>query len=341
MMKSSLFFSVGVLALMSVTTVLASDKGQAPPLDLSKYVPYGPKAGEGDYVISPPWHNAPELTPQSDTPKGKIYHLTMDSMDSKIYPGITKTKPGVITPYKRSVTVYVPSQYVEGTASPFMVSQDSMGAGEVPTILDNMIFAHRVPSMIAIFINSGGSDAQGSERGLEYDTLSPWYAQFVESEVLPFVAKECHVAFTKDPDARMTMGGSSCGACAFTMAWYRPDLYHRVLTYSGTYVNQAWPPDPTTLHGAWEYHEHLIPNTKRKPIRLWMEVGSKDLRPDDPESTLHNWPLANVKMAAVLKAKHYHYQFVFAHEAYHVDGGVVRQTLPQALEWVWQGYHAK
>lgn len=341
MMKASLIFSVGVLTLASVSAVLASDKGQAPHMDLSKYLPYGPKAGEGDYIISPPWTNAPELTARPGVPKGRIYHLTMDSTDSKIYPGITKTKPGVITPYKRNLTVYVPSQYVEGTASPFMVSQDSMGGGEVPTILDNMIADHRVPSMIAIFINSGGSDAQGSERGLEYDTLSPWYAQFIEWEVLPFVAKECHVAFTKDPDARMTMGGSSGGVCAFTMAWYRPDLYHRVLTYSGTYVNQAWPPDPETLHGAWEYHEHLIPNTKRKPIRLWMEVGAKDLRPDDPESTYHNWPLANVKMAAVLKAKHYHYQFVFANDAYHVDGGVVRQTLPQALEWVWQGYRAK
>jgi hypothetical protein len=341
MMKASLFFRVGVLALISITVVFAADKGQAPAMDLSKYLPYGPKAGEGDFIISPPWTNAPELTPRAGVPKGTIYHLTMNSEESKIYPGISKNKPGVITPYKRSVTVYVPSQYVPGTAAPFMVSQDSMGAGEVPTILDNMIYDHRLPAMIAIFINSGGSDAQGSQRGLEYDTLSPWYAQFVEWEVLPKVANECHVAFTKDPDARMTMGGSSGGACAFTMAWYRPDLYHRVLTYSGTYVNQAWPPDPATLHGAWEYHEHLIPNTKRKPIRLWMEVGAQDLRPNDPESTLHNWPLANVKMAAVLKAKKYHYQFVFANGAYHVDGGVVRQTLPQALEWVWQGYRAK
>jgi len=341
MKKASLKCTVGIIALLGVTVVGASDKGQAPPLDLSKYLPYAPKVGDGDYIISPPWTNAPELTPREGVPKGKIYHITMDSTDSKIYPGIIKTKPGVITPYQRSVTVYVPSQYVAGTAAPFMVSQDSMGSGEVPTILDNMISDHRLPAMVAIFINSGGSDAQGSERGLEYDTLSPWYAQFIEWEVLPRVSKECNVTFTKDPDARMTMGGSSGGACAFTMAWYRPDLYHRVLTYSGTYVNQAWPPDPTTLHGAWEYHEHLIPDTKRKPIRIWMEVGAKDLRPDDPESTLHNWPLANVKMAAVLKAKKYHYQFVFANDARHVDGGVVRQTLPQALEWVWQGYHTK
>ena len=30
------------------------------------------------------------------------------------------------------------------------------------------------------------------------------------------------------------------------MAWYHPDLYHRVLTYSGTFVNQQWPSNPET-----------------------------------------------------------------------------------------------
>ena len=30
------------------------------------------------------------------------------------------------------------------------------------------------------------------------------------------------------------------------MAWYHPELYHRVLTYSGTYVNQQWPWNPET-----------------------------------------------------------------------------------------------
>jgi enterochelin esterase-like enzyme len=216
-----------------------------------------------------------------------------------------------------------------------------MGRGEIPTILDNMIADHRLPSMVAIMIDSGGSDAQGSERGLEYDTMSGWYAQFIESEVLPKVAQECHVVFSKDPNARMTMGGSSGAACALSMAWYRPDLYHRVLSYSGTFVNQQWPPNPETLHGAWEYHDHLIKEARNKPIRIWMEVGEHDIRFDDDESTFHNWVLANQRTAAVLKAKHYHYQYVFAREAGHVDGRAVRQTLPQALEWVWKGYPIK
>ena len=183
--------------------------------------------------------------------------------------------------------------------------------------------------MAAIFINSGGGDAQGSERGLEYDTVSGQYAEFIETEVLPKITQDYHVTFSKDPNARMTMGGSSGGAAAFTMAWYHPDLYHRVLTYSGTYVNQQSPLNPASPHGAWEYHEHFIPQSKAKPLRIWMEVGENDIRSHDPESTYHNWPLANQRMAEVLKAKKYHYQYVYAVGAGHVDGKVVNQTLPR------------
>ena len=43
-------------------------------------------------------------------------------------------------------------------------------------------------------------------------------------------------------------------------------------------------------------------------------------------------------MAAVLKDKGYHYQFVYAKNAGHVDGKVIAQTLPQALEFVWKDY---
>jgi hypothetical protein len=43
-------------------------------------------------------------------------------------------------------------------------------------------------------------------------------------------------------------------------------------------------------------------------------------------------------MAAVLAAKGYHYQFVFAESAGHVDRAVRMQTWPEALEYVWQGY---
>lgn len=309
--------------------------------DLSKLPPYKSDSGNGDYFVGPTYTNAPELTPRDGVPKGQVFKFTMKSTDSLLYPGIAKSAPGQVVPYERRVSVYVPSQYVAGTPAPFLISQDSMGSGILPTILDNMIADKRLPTMVAIFIDSGGGDAQGSQRGLEYDTVSGRYAYFVETEVLPRAAKEANVVFTTDPNARMTMGGSSGGACALSMAWFHPDLYRRVLTYSGTYVNQQSPLNPESPHGAWEYHENIIPTAKRLPLRLWLEVGENDFRNKDEEATLHNWVMANQRMAGVLRAKKYPYQFVFAQNAGHVDGKVVNQTLPQALEWVWKDYKPK
>jgi hypothetical protein len=122
------------------------------------------------------------------------------------------------------------------------------------------------------------------------------------------------------------------------MAWYHPDLYHRVLTYSGTYVNQQWPSNPETPGGAWEFHRTLIPASPVKPIRIWMEVGDRDLyNPNVMRDGMHDWVVANERMAEALAAKGYHYQFVFAKNAGHVDRGVKAQTLPEALEWLWKG----
>jgi enterochelin esterase family protein len=207
------------------------------------------------------------------------------------------------------------------------------------TALDSLIAAGRVPVMIAISIGNGGGDAQGSQRGLEYDTLSGTYAEFVETEVLPRVQATCGVTLSKDPDARATMGCSSGGACALIMAWYRPDLYHRVLSFSGTFVNQQWPHNPDTPHGAWGLHETLIPQSPPKPLRIWMHVGDRDnYNPNLMRDNMHDWVLANQKLAAVLADKGYPYQFTFAQNAAHCDPSVKAQLLPQALEYLWKDF---
>ena len=291
-----------------------------------------------EFTIGPDYVDAPELTVRPGVPQGTLHDFVMNSEDSIRYPGIAKNKPGTV-PYQRKVCVYVPHQYVPGTPAPFIVAQDGLGyRNTLPKVLDTMIHDRRLPVMIAIMINSGGGDAQGSERGLEYDTVSGKYAEFIETEVLPKIARDYNVTFSKDPDARATMGGSSGGAAAFTMAWFHPEWYHRVLTYSGTYVNQQSPLNPESPHGAWEYHEHLIPQSPPKPLRIWLEISEHDLGADRDEASLHNWVLANRRMAAALKAKGYQYRFVFAEGARHTDGRVTRQTLPGALEWLWDGY---
>jgi enterochelin esterase-like enzyme len=204
------------------------------------------------------------------------------------------------------------------------------------TTLDNLIAQKRVPVMIAISIGNGSGDAQGSQRGLEYDTMSGRYAEFVETEVLPLVEKQFGVKLTKDPGARATMGCSSGGSAALAMAWYRTDLYHRVLTYSGTYVNQQWPWNAETPGGAWDFHKTLIPTSPKKPLRLWLQISDRDNFNDS--DGMHDWVLANQLMAKVLADKGYDYQFLFTRDAGHCDRAVKLQTLPQALEWLWKDY---
>ncbi len=316
---------------------------QAAPAKDPKGKPASPErtTDKVEFTIGPDYANAPELTVKPGVPQGTISEFTMNSEDSKIYPGIAKNQPGTV-PYKRKVWVYVPKQYKPGTAAPFIIAQDGQGYLDVlPKALDTLIHEKRVPPMVAILINSGGGDSKGSERGLEYDTVSGLYTQFIETEVLPRVSKDYKITFTKDPEGRATMGGSSGGACAFTMGWFHPELYRRILTYSGTYVDQQSPKNPESPHGAWEYHENLIGKTDRKPLRIWLHVSENDNGSKQEEATLHNWVMANRRMIAALRAKNYPCRFVYAEAAGHTDGRVTKQTLPGALEWLWQGYVAK
>src|SRR5664279_3380443 len=171
---------------------------------------------DGNFILGPTHSPAPEVSAQEGVPKGAVFEFTMNSADSKIYPGIARDPNtfGVVDPadpsklvvttshpasYTRKVTVYVPKQYAPGAVAPFIVGAD----GPDQTLfdaLDNLIAERRVPVMIAISISNGSGDAQGSERGLEYDTMSGMYAEFVEKEVLPLVERNYSVKLTKDPE---------------------------------------------------------------------------------------------------------------------------------------------
>jgi iron(III)-enterobactin esterase len=281
---------------------------------------------EGDYSTGPDYPAPPEQTVRENVPKGKIVDFVMDSADSKIFPGQTE-------PFKRKVAVYVPAQNKADTPAPFIVSCDQYGLNyKLSTILDNMIADKRLPPLVVVMVANAGRD-----RSYEYDTVSGKYAEFIESEVLPRVEKEAGIKLTKDPDARMTLGGSSGGICAFSMAWFHPELYHRVLSYSGTFVNLRNNPE-TAPHGGWEYPENFIAKSEKKPLRVWLHVGERDNGAGSGSAGMRNWVIANQRLATVLKAKGYPYQFVYAKNSGHTPGDCISNTLPAALEYVWRGY---
>jgi enterochelin esterase-like enzyme len=288
---------------------------------------------DGNFRIAPPYANDPAFSEKPGVPKGRVVRFTMNSAESKIFPtapvGAARGAPQPESPqhqtFQRQIAVYIPAGYVPNTPTPFIVVQDGQGyvsdpegtprtdRAFMPPMLDNLIYEKRIPPVV-------------SDR----------YTNFVETELLPRVARDYQVTFTTDPEGRATFGMSSGAAAALTMAWLHPNLYRRVISYSGTFV--ALQRNATAPNGAWDFHQTFIPQSERKPLRIWTHVGENDLGATSPAEGMRNWVIANNRMSEVLKAKAYPYQFVYAEASGHVDQRVQLQTMPEAFEWVWKGY---
>ncbi|MCF7765642.1 MAG: enterobactin esterase [Verrucomicrobia bacterium] len=315
--------------------------------------------GDGNHTIGPDYELAMDLTDQGN-PKGRTFEFSMRLADSKIFRGDDPT----LEPEKKEVRkarrihVYIPAAYDDGTKAPILVIHD--GPGQLTLVrhaLDNLTITdnpeRRLPAFIAIAVENGGNDGKNSQRGLEYDTMSDRLARFINEEVLPAVLNNPEIkaaypgiAFTEDPWGRGVMGCSSGGAAALTMGWFRPDLFRRLITYSGTFVDQQdddAPEEAIYPLGAWEYHSglKLIENSEKKPLRIFTHVSENDNRAKDPEETYHNWVMANERTAAALKARGYHYRFVFSRNTRHCDRRVFEHTLADTLVWMWRGYRAE
>ena len=336
------------------------DAAGAPPFKLLKPGERPPLDAYENFVIGPEYVPAPELEVTAGVPKGTVQQFTIDSRETKIYnPGIARKQFGTVDPsnpktlivetheidYRRQITVYIPAQHKKGSEAPFMICHDGPKGKPnmtLPHILDNLIHQKRIPPIILILIANGGGDAQGHQRGKEYDNMSGLFAEYIETEVIPRVENNYQLRLTKDPDGRAVMGSSSGGSASLIMAWFRTDLYRRVLTTSGTFVNQAWPFDPKYPDGAWGFHKTIIPESPKKPIRLFISVGDRDLlNPNVMRDGMHDWVEANHRMAKVLQAKGYEYQYLFCRNSGHGIRNAKAQFMPHAIEWVWNGYEPK
>src|ERR1051325_2752689 len=315
--------------------------------------------GEGKYTIGPEYKIDPHLTDRGNA-KGKAFEFSMRLADSKIFRGDDSTLEPEKKPVRkeRKIFVYVPAAYQDGTKAPILVIHDGPGQlSLVRNALDNLTISkdpnRRLPAFVAIAVENGGNDGKNSERGLEYDTMSDRLARFIHDEVLPAVLNNAQIkaaypklALTDNPWGRAVMGCSSGGAAALTMGWFRPDLFRRLIAYSGTFVDQQ---DDDAAEeakyplGAWEYHSgmKLIETSEEKPLRIFTHVSENDLRAKDSEQSHHNWVMAGERTAAALQAKGYHHRFVFSLGTGHCDRRVFEQTLADTLVWVWRGYQAE
>src|SRR5205823_8825760 len=207
--------------------------------------------GEGKYMVGREYKIDPDLTDRGN-PKGKSFEFSMRLADSRIFRGDDSTLQPEKKPVRkeRKIFVYVPAAYQDGAKAPILVIHDGPGSLKlVRNALDNLTISkdpnRQLPAFIAIAVENGGNDGKNSERGLEYDTMSDRLARFIHDEVLPAVLNNAEIkaaypklALTDNPWGRAVMGCSSGGAAALTMGWFRPDLFRRLIAYSGTFVDQ-------------------------------------------------------------------------------------------------------
>lgn len=317
------------------------------------FVLSGLVAAQDKMVVGPEYDPDPLLTDLGN-PKGHSFEVIMPLFESNIFRGddstLDPTKPVRLM---RKILVYVPAAYENGTNAPVLITFDGPSHfKQISNALDNLTISKqkntRMPAFVLVSVENGGDDAKGSQRGLEYDTMSDRLARFVNYEVLPAVINNDEIkklypqfAITNNPWNRAVMGCSSGGVAAFTMGWFRPDLFRRIISYSGTFVDQQDDDavDETMYPlGAWEYHSgmKLIENSEMKPLRIFLQVSENDLRSDAPEATHHNWVMANERMAAALKTKGYDYRYLYSLATGHCDTRVFEHSLAETLLWIWR-----
>ena len=268
-------------------------------------------------------HNAqypddPAFKPVADSLQGVI--LSGEFNHSKIYPDT-----------RREWKVYVPVQYDGVTPACLLVGLDGI-LFNATTVLDNLIASGEMPVTIGVFVQPGVSyDADGNvlryNRSNEFDRTDGTFARFLEEEILPFVEQLVTpdgrpVRLSHNPDDRAITGASSSGIAAFSAAWNRPDLFHRVYSSVGTYV---------AMRGGNDYAA-LVRKYEPKPLRIFLQDGMKDAW----NPLFGEWWEQNLLLESAL-------DFAGYEEIAHWDRGGHSiwhgtKMFPDAMRWLWKGW---
>jgi len=291
------------------------------------------------------------------------YPFTQDSLEQSNIPKGTLEGPfefhsQTIAGTVRRYWIYVPAHYraTQKNKPTLLVFQDGQratnpkGPLRIPTVLDNLIAQKAIPQTLGVFITPGNlSDhypddldmANPNHRAEEYDSLSNTYTHFLIDELLPEVNKK--YPFSHNPDDHIIGGTSSGAICAFTVAWHRPDVFHKVISIIGSYTSIGFQPataeKPMTPGG--DLYPGLIRKSPIRPIKIFLQDGTNDL------SNEHgNWFLANQQMLSSLEwananadknndpGPRYEINHVWG------DGGHSDQhggsLMPDILRWMWQ-----
>ena len=306
--RRKLFLS-GIAAAIALMMVGA----EVPAAQRAPGGPAGPSEFDAFYSLGP------DSLPREGVPKGEVRGPF--KLPSKAYPGA-----------EHSYWVYVPAQYEASREVNLMVFHDGAtylkadGFYRAQNVLNNLIYRRDIPIMIGAFIDPGINVADGkSIRQDEYDALGDRYSKVIVDELLPALYKDYNIS--RDPDRHGIAGWSSGAIAAFTVAWERPDQFHKVLTGIGTFVD---------LKGGYVYPEKVLASEK-KPIRIFMVDGRNDNRGtnDKGEYDPHrDWFLQNVRLMEALTKKGYDVNYSWGMGVHsHNMGGAM---LPEMMRWLWR-----
>jgi enterochelin esterase family protein len=271
----------------------------------------------------------PDSLPQDGVPKGEIKGPF--SIPSQAYPGTQHT-----------YWIYVPAQYNPGKPADLLVFNDGHaymnpdGDARAQNVLDNLIYRREIPVIIGVFINPGrrldqpeATNADWGDRSTnrptEYNTLDDKYARVIVDELLPVLYKDYNIS--KDPDHHGIGGCSSGGIAAFTVAWQRPDSFHKVFTMVGTFTN---------LRGGNQY-TNMVRTSEKKPIRIFLQDGRNDNRAlalDGTYAEEHDFFAQNVRLVHAFTEKGYDVNYTWSMGVHGLkQGGLL---LPDMLRWLWR-----
>ena len=264
---------------------------------------------------SEPYKMTGDSLRQDGIPQGELLEAFLPN--STVYPDV-----------HHDYWIYIPAQYRKSEPAALMIFLDGLSyvnGANAAIVLDNLIAKGNLPITVALFVDPGdkgpGIPIYGGNdnRSVEYDSIDDTYARFLESDLLPHASQVCSI--TDDPDLRLICGVSSGGLAAFATAWNRPDLFRKVISHSGSF---------TAIRGG-EIFPTLIRREPKKPLRIWLSVGKKDL-----DVVFGNWRIANEYMASSLEYRGYDYQFHLSEGSHNLQ--FPASVLPETLRWMFRDY---
>ena len=270
------------------------------------------------FFVLPSLALAQNAAPTPAPPKGEVLQFTLEN--SKVFPGTT-----------RQFWVYVPAAYNPAKPACLYVHQDGV-ANKAPEVFDELIAKGEMPMTIGVFVQPGRVKAAAPDTGdrvnrsFEYDSLSPDYAKFLATELLPAVeAKTASdgraIHLSHDPNDRAIGGHSSGAIAALNAAFERPDLFHRVFSGIGSF---------TDIRGGDRFSS-LIRKTEPKPLRVFVQDGAGDLN-----NSFGDWWMSNQTLERALQFSGYEVAHAWGEGGH--NGKEIGIIFPDAMRFLWKDW---